>query len=68
MMRICEKLRLPRNLSYCGALQEMNRMCGHTARFFLIMAYGSVRVLCRYVLIECPAERYIYQLLTPTDT
>ena len=47
MMRICEKLRLPRNLSYRGALQEMNRMCGHAARFFLIMSYGSVRVLCR---------------------
>ena len=42
MMRICEKLRLPRNLSYRGALQEMNRMRGHAARFFLIMSYCSV--------------------------
>lgn len=67
VMCVGEKLCLPRNLSYCGALQEMDCVGGHTAWLFLIMPYRSVRVLCRYVLIECPAECHIYQLLAPAD-
>ena len=39
MMRICEKLRLPRNLSYCGALQEMNRMCGQKCLMEMLHLY-----------------------------